>query len=141
MEINYCNMKIRTINFSRNIVLIFAVIIWQSSLGTNAILLEGDNLGQNGYVKFSNGFLIQWGYSSSSSNATYIYLPTSFYNTNYCITITFIEPGNGMNIVSPLVTLKNTSNFRMRSRYAIGNANGTGEGTNPFGWIAIGRWK
>lgn len=134
-------MKIRTINFSRNIVLIFAVIIWQSSLGTNAILLEGDNLGQNGYVKFSNGFLIQWGYSSSSSNATYIYLPTSFYNTNYCITITFIEPGNGMNIVSPLVTLKNTSNFRMRSRYAIGNANGTGEGTNPFGWIAIGRWK
>ena len=40
-------MKIRTINFSRNIVLIFAVIIWQSSLGTNAILLEGDNLGQN----------------------------------------------------------------------------------------------
>ena len=112
-----------------------------SSLGTNAILLEGDNLGQNGYVKFSNGFLIQWGYSSSSSNATYIYLPTSFYNTNYCITITFIDPGNGMNIVSPLVTLKNTSNFRMRSRYAIGNANGTGEGTNPFGWIAIGRWK
>nr|DAX83324.1 MAG TPA: MAEBL protein [Caudoviricetes sp.] len=112
-----------------------------STLGTNAILLEGDNLGQNGYVKYSNGFLIQWGYSSSSSNATYIYLPTSFYNTNYCVTITFIEPGNGMNIVSPLVTLKNTSNFRMRSRYAVGNANGTGEGTNPFGWIAVGRWK
>lgn len=60
----------------------------------------------------SNGLLIQWGYSSSSSNATYIYLPTSFYNTSYCVTITFVEPGNGMNVVCPLVTLKNTSNFR-----------------------------
>ena len=128
-------------DLSRKVVIVLIVLFAQSSLGTNAILLEGDNLGQNGYVKYSNGFLIQWGYSSSSSNATYIYLPTSFYNTNYCVTITFVEPGNGMNIVSPLLTLKNTSNFRMRSRYAVGNANGTGEGTNPFGWIAVGRWK
>ena len=32
-----------------------------SSLGTNAILLENQNLGQNGYLKLSNGLLIQWG--------------------------------------------------------------------------------
>ena len=40
--------------FSRKIVLIFAAIIWQSSLGTNAIQLESQNLwnekAKNGYV-------------------------------------------------------------------------------------------
>ena len=28
------------------------------------------SLGKNGYAKFNNGFLIQWGYISSSSNNT-----------------------------------------------------------------------
>lgn len=134
-------MKLNINCYSRKLGAILVIIFLQSSLGTKAVLLEGHNLGQNGYVKYSNGLLIQWGYSSSSSNATYIYLPTSFYNTSYCVTITFVEPANGMNVVCPLVTLKNTSNFRMRSRYSIGDANGTGEGTNPFGWFAIGRWK
>jgi len=47
--------------FSRKIVLIFATIIWQSSLGTNAIQVNSQSLGQNGYVKYSNGLLMQWG--------------------------------------------------------------------------------
>lgn len=68
-------MKIRTINFSRNIVLIFAVIIWQSSLGTNCALKDFSNvttkdLGQNGYYKLPDGLLIQWGYGGGYSGAT-----------------------------------------------------------------------
>ena len=50
--------------FSRKLVLLLLLVIWQSSLGTNAIQLESQNLwnekAQNGYVKYSNGLLIQW---------------------------------------------------------------------------------
>ena len=62
-----------------------------SSLGTiyakadlsNAVTV---NLGQNGYAKFNNGLLIQWGQrTGSSASAISIYLSTSFYDTNYII--------------------------------------------------------
>lgn len=99
------------------------------------------SLGKNGYAKFNNGFLIQWGYIPSSSNNTYVYLPLSFYNANYAPVITYYEPGNGMNVVAGLVISTGTSSFRVRSRYTIGDSNGTGAGTNPFYWIAVGSWK
>ena len=99
------------------------------------------SLGMNGYAKFNNGLLIQWGYKSSSSNDTYVYLPLSFYNTSYVPVITYYEPGGGMNIVTGLIISVGTNIFRIRSRYAAGDNNGTGAGTNPFYWIAVGRWK
>ena len=41
------------------------------------------SLGQNGYAKFNNGLLIQWGYSAGTSSAAQtVYMPTSFYDTN-----------------------------------------------------------
>ncbi len=44
------------------------------------------NLAQNGYVKFANGFILQWGYlaASTSGNKT-ITLPISLSSTNYAI--------------------------------------------------------
>lgn len=73
-------------NFSRKIVVFFIIVFTQSSLGTNAVLLSGQSLGQNGYVKYSNGLLIQWGKQPGSTASTVtIYLPTSFYDTNYVI--------------------------------------------------------
>ena len=50
--------------FSRKIVLIFAAIIWQSSLGTTYALADlsnaiSVNLSLNGYAKFNNGLLVQ----------------------------------------------------------------------------------
>lgn len=105
---------------------------------SNAMTLS---LGMNGYAKFNNGLLIQWGYKSSSSNDTYVYLPLSFYNTSYVPVITYYEPGSGMNVVSGLIISVGTNLFRIRSRYTVGNSNGTGAGTNPFYWIAVGRWK
>ena len=45
------------------------------------------NLAQNGYVKFANGFILQWSYSSASGK-TYnknIKFPISFSNTNYVL--------------------------------------------------------
>lgn len=105
---------------------------------SNAMTLS---LGMNGYAKFNNGLLIQWGYKSSSSNDTYVYLPLSFYNTSYVPVITYYEPGGGMNVVIGLIISVGTNFFRIRSRYSAGDNNGTGAGTNPFYWIAVGRWK
>ena len=99
------------------------------------------SLGMNGYAKFNNGLLIQWGYKSSSSNDTYVYLPLSFYNTSYVPVITYYEPGGGMNVVTGLIISVGTNLFRIRSRYTVGDNNGTGTGSNPFYWIAVGRWK
>jgi hypothetical protein len=46
-----------------------------------------------------------------------------------------------MNIVIGLVTLVQNSYFTIRSRYTVGDSNGTGAGINDFYWVAVGRWK
>lgn len=100
------------------------------------------SLGQNGYAKFNNGLLIQWGYKTASSSGTNtVYTPIAFYNGAYVPIVTYREPGNGMNIVTGLITIIRTSYFTVRTRYTVGDSNGTGAGTNDFYWIAVGRWK
>lgn len=104
--------------------------------------IVGYQAGQNGYIKFDNGLLMQWGYKTASSTGTNItYTPIAFYNATYCPIITYREPGQGMNIVTGLVTLVQKSYFTIRSRYAVGDSNGTGAGINDFYWVAVGRWK
>lgn len=104
--------------------------------------IVGYQAGQNGYIKFDNGLLMQWGYKTASSTGTNTtYTPIAFYNATYCPIITYREPGQGMNIVIGLVTLVQNSYFTIRSRYAVGDSNGTGRGTNDFYWVAVGRWK
>ena len=105
-------MKIRTINFSRNIVLIFAVIIWQSSLGTNAIQSSGQSFGQNSYIKFNNGLLIQWGVKAGAVGFSSLYLPTSFYDTNYIVQLTGVSANTTEIIVyAPTIYTKTVSSF------------------------------
>lgn len=104
--------------------------------------IVGYQAGQNGYIKFDNGLLMQWGYKTASSTGTNTtYTPIAFYNATYCPIITYREPGQGMNIVTGLVTLVQNSYFTIRSRYAVGDSNGTGAGINDFYWVAVGRWK
>lgn len=104
--------------------------------------IVGYQAGQNGYIKFDNGLLMQWGYKTASSTGTNTtYTPIAFYNATYCPIITYREPGQGMNIVVGLVTLVQNSYFTIRSRYTVGDSNGTGAGINDFYWVAVGRWK
>lgn len=104
--------------------------------------IVGYQAGQNGYIKFDNGLLMQWGYKTASSTGTNAtYTPIAFYNATYVPVITYYEPGNGMNIVTGLIINKQTSYFTIRSRYTVGDSNGTGAGTNDFYWVAVGRWK
>ena len=120
MEINYCNMKIRTINFSRNIVLIFAVIIWQSSLGTNAALKDFSNvstksLSQNGYYKLPDGLMIQWGYVTGVATIKTIYLNSSFLNSDYIISGIGVYYNTSESVViAPILVSKTTSSHSIR---------------------------
>lgn len=125
-------------SFSRKLVLIFAVIIWQSSLGTKAAQIKEQNLGQNGYRKYEDGLLIQWGYMSpysmnSTTGEQNVFLSTSFYNDTYTV-ITTVISSHTSPIVKEIVK-KYTSYFITRS---IQYGSIAGE---SYGWFAIGRWK
>lgn len=139
-------MKIRTINFSRNIVLIFAVIIWQSSLGTNAALKDFSNvttknLGQNGYYKLPDGLMVQWGISSSSGRNRTIYLPQSFFDTNYKVMLTMRRTEDSTtNLTCDVWHSRTISSFVMFGLYHSTDIN-NGASISGFEWFAIGRWK
>lgn len=77
--------------FSRKLVLLLLLVIWQSSLGTNAIQSSGQSFGQNSYIKFNNGLLIQWGVKAGAVGFSSLYLPTSFYDTNYIVQLTGVS--------------------------------------------------
>ena len=99
------------------------------------------SLSQNGYAKFNNGLLIQWGrHTGSSATPLTIYLSTSFYDTNYTVIGNILKSSvdNNVYTFSPL-PITSTNSFRAdRSYYTQG---GSGTSTGAFCWFAIGRWK
>lgn len=138
-------MKLDNYNFSRKIVLIFAVIIWQSSLGTNSALKDFSNvttknLSQNGYYKLPDGLMIQWGYSSSSGRNKTIYLPASFYDTNYSVIITMRRGTDDTTNLTGDVWTQSKSSFLMFGLYHSTDTN-NGAYWAGFNWFAVGRWK
>ena len=87
----------------------------------------------NGYAKFNNGLLVQWGRVGGSSTASYsVTMPTSFYNTEYKIFTTVYKS-------SPLAINKTVSRFYLNRNYASGGT--TGLSQESWDWFAIGRWK
>lgn len=100
------------------------------------------NLSQNGYQKFSNGLMIQWGRVGGSSTASYsVTMPTSFYNTEYKIFATVYKPHSDSAIysASPIATNKTVSRFYLNRNYASGGS--TGLSQESWDWMAIGRWE
>ena len=88
MEVNIDNMNLIMDRFSRKLVLLLLLVIWQSSLGTNAALKDFSNVStksfsQNGYYKLPDGLMIQWGVGGKIGDVKTIYLPASFYDTAY----------------------------------------------------------
>lgn len=127
-------------DFSRKVVVDLIIIFLQSSLGTNAILLESQNLGQNGYVKYSNGLLIQWGYNSGSNTQNLrVNLPIAFYNSLYIVTGSVKKASTDTNVYTISTTSIYTTYFYMDRNFA--SPSGTGTTSGAFNWIAIGRWK
>ena len=99
------------------------------------------SLGANGYAKFNNGLLIQWGYNSGAM--TYpqtIYMPTSFSNTNYIVSGSIIKGSTDNNVYTfcPIMNFS-VSSFKTDRNFA--STGGTGGSSAQFNWVAIGRWK
>ena len=119
----------------------------QSSLGTTYALADlsnaiSVNLSLNGYAKFNNGLLVQWGRVGGSSTTSYsITMPASFYNTEYKIFATVYKPSSDSAVYSssPLAINKTVSRFYLNRNYASGGA--TGLSQESFDWLTIGRWK
>lgn len=96
---------------------------------------------QNGYYKLPDGLLIQWGCSSSGvANTRIVYLPISFLDLNYTISLSSSPGGKSVAnaLVSPCLISKSYSSFNACNRYYDSS---WGYGTWDFYWIAIGRWK
>ena len=103
---------------------------------------SGSNLSQNGYQKFSNGLMLQWGRVGGSATTSYsVTMPTSFYNTEYKIFATVYKPSSDSAIysASPIATNKTVSRFYLNRNYASGGT--TGLSQESWDWFAIGRWK
>lgn len=92
------------------------------------------SLGQNGYAKFNNGLLIQWGYASNSQDSYHkqsVYLPVSFASTSYSVVVT-AKSGFQDYYVGRTVDAFYNSSFTVSANQ---------ENKEPFCWMAIGRWK
>ena len=141
------DMKLNINCFSRKLGAILVIIFLQSSLGTTYALADlsnamSVNLSLNGYAKFNNGLLVQWGRVGGSSTASYsVTMPTSFYNTEYKIFATVYKPSSDSAVYSssPLAINKTVSRFYLNRNYASGGT--TGLSQESWDWFAIGRWK
>lgn len=97
------------------------------------------SLGQNGYAKFNNGLLIQWGYfSAGASNNQSIRFPVSFKS---CFSLTFSSSTDNTDnsIWSVNYAAIYASYFTVYRRYA--NVGSVSPSSQSFRWIAIGSWK
>lgn len=100
------------------------------------------NFSQNGYQKFNNGLMLQWGYVGGSATASYrVTMPMSFYNTTYNVLATVNKPSsdNCIYSASPLAISKTVSAFYINRNYASGGS--TGLSQESWQWFAVGRWK
>lgn len=122
--------------------MIWKVSVLNSSEGSSPSWDSDSNLSQNGYQKFNNGLMIQWGRVGGSSTVWYsVTMPTSFYNTEYKIFATIYKPSSDSAIysASPIATNKTVSRFYLNRNYASGGT--TGLSQESWDWFAIGRWK
>ena len=97
------------------------------------------SLNQNGYAKFNNGLLIQWGYfSAGASNNQSINFPISFKS---CFSLAFSSSTDNTDnsIWSVNYAAIYASYFTVYRRYA--NAGSVSPSSQSFRWIAIGSWK
>jgi hypothetical protein len=59
----------------------------KSVLSSSGVGLATFSKAASGYYKFTNGLIIQWGYSNKSGSSQKVTFPTAFTTTNYAVTI------------------------------------------------------
>ena len=132
--------------FSRKLVAILVLIIWLSSLGTTYAKADLSNAvttltsGNNTYIKFNNGILIQYGrITTTGQKERRVYMPISFKNDGYKV---FYGIEAGADVVQTLYTLnKSTSSFYASGTFYDPYNGNKGFPSESFDWFAIGIWK
>ena len=139
-EINY-NIEIRMYNFSRKLVVFFIIVFAQSSLGTKSAQIKEQNLGQNGYRKYEDGLLIQWGHlTNSSAGSATIWFPISFHDASYQFVTTMETVSNEHTLYTALPYNKSASYVDVMRKFLLAdNSITVGSSTRSFDWIALGR--
>lgn len=131
--------------FSRKWVVLFGLIFWQSSLGTNFAKADLSNamtvsLGRNGYAKFNNGLLLQWGAKENSvAGSVIIYLPTAFYDSNYIAIPSALGSVSELGALTAQGYNHTKASFNVQRKWT-GNTT-TADTYFSLIWFAIGRWK
>ena len=130
-------------NLSRKIVVIIIGLFLQSSLGTKSAQISAQNLGQNGYRKYEDGLLVQWGYlTNSSAGSATIYVPLSFYDTTYHFITTMETVSSDQALYTALPYNKTVTFVSVMRKYVNATTTITiGSSIRNFDWVAIGRWK
>lgn len=100
-------------------------------------------MGQNGYRKYEDGLLVQWGYfTNASAGSATVYFPISFYDATYRFVTTMETASSDQALYTALPYNKAATYVSIMRKYV--NATTTisvGSSTRGFDWIAIGRWK
>lgn len=84
---------------------------------------------KNGYYKFANGLIIQWGEVASGTAEVTVTLPTAFTNKNYQLSAQQVADNN-LEYLAPNVGGKQTTTFNLITRGGAVNV--------PKSWIAVG---
>lgn len=96
----------------------------------NNLGFRGQSLTSNGYYKFPNGFIIQWGVTGyiSGSGAFDVTLPITFPNANLSASVSIFS-GYYNNLYPPFVYSLSTSQMRIWQNNSA---------SVPVSWLAIG---
>lgn len=96
--------------------------------------------GNNTYIKFNNGILIQYGrITTTGQKERRVYMPMSFKNDGYKV---FYGIEAGADVVQTLYTLnKSTSSFYVSGTFYDPYNGNKGFPGEAFDWFAIGIWK
>lgn len=97
------------------------------------VTITAQSLGVNGYVKYSNGLIIQWGKGNANGSKQTITFPISFSNTNFIFVPSIGNSHGDVNwteVVDTANTDWTTSTYRTKNTQKIG--------THVLQWLAIG---
>lgn len=118
-----------------------------ANLGVESHIVESGGTTEHttGYIKYSNGVMIQWGsntISASAGNASgAIVFSEPFFNTNYRIVITESRNGSVVTGVAECNTAGNVTRTTSNTVVLAKKSPGTGNLEIGCSWIAIGLWK
>ena len=94
----------KTITFTKKDNTKFSIDTQDTNNGIVAALLE-----QNGYVKFSNGLILQWGYYKATSSSYTLTFPIAFSSKTCAVCVTSVNRGSGY----PVTYTPNTNSIQI----------------------------